>query len=340
MLLGIPLGLGDGRQPGLLRFDLSAIRDPPADPAACLGAGVADLLAHARTLDCLCNVPRRVLRDRDQCRRRSEEHRQALPAGGAINGATRWHLFWRVVLPGTLPSIFVGAAVGMGITWEVVVAAEMISTGGRGGGGGLGFFIWNSYLGGSLPQIVVGMISIGIAGYVSSSLIRALGTMCMPWRHSSKLRSQITLMSATVEMLATGRFQKPADADAADHAAGKATVELRGVRKGFGHDDEREEVVEDLSLTITPGQLTALVGPSGCGKSTHREPGRRLRASRQRRNSYRRPQNSRFQQGPHGGLSRNPRSFPGLRPGRISPSARACAATCRMRRSKLKPTAC
>ena len=97
-------------------------------------------------------------------------------------GATRWHLFWRVVLPGTLPSIFVGAAVGMGITWEVVVAAEMISTGGRGGGGGLGFFIWNSYLGGSLPQIVVGMISIGIAGYISSSLIRKLGYWLMPWR--------------------------------------------------------------------------------------------------------------------------------------------------------------
>jgi NitT/TauT family transport system permease protein len=97
-------------------------------------------------------------------------------------GATRWHLFWRVVLPGTLPSIFVGAAVGMGITWEVVVAAEMISTGGRGGGGGLGFFIWNSYLGGSLPKIVVGKISIGIAGYVSSSLIRRLGYMLMPWR--------------------------------------------------------------------------------------------------------------------------------------------------------------
>jgi sulfonate transport system permease protein len=98
-------------------------------------------------------------------------------------GASQWDLFWRIILPGTLPSIFTGAAVGMGITWEVVVAAEMISGGGTQGGGGLGFFIWNSYMGGSLPQIVVGMISIGIAGYLSSSAIRMLGNRAMPWRH-------------------------------------------------------------------------------------------------------------------------------------------------------------
>jgi NitT/TauT family transport system ATP-binding protein len=52
------------------------------------------------------------------------------------------------------------------------------------------------------------------------------------------------------------------------YAEGKATVELRGVSKGFGQDDEREEVVHDLTLTINPGELTAVVGPSGCGKST------------------------------------------------------------------------
>ena len=86
-------------------------------------------------------------------------------------------------MPGTLPSIFTGAAVGMGITWEVVVAAEMISSGGTQGGGGLGFFIWNSYMGGSLPQIVVGMISIGIAGYLSSTVIRMIGRRAMPWRN-------------------------------------------------------------------------------------------------------------------------------------------------------------
>lgn len=97
-------------------------------------------------------------------------------------GATQWDLFRKIILPGTLPSIFTGAAVGMGITWEVVLAAEMISGGGTQGGGGLGFFIWNSYLGGSLEQIVVGMISIGIAGYLSSSAVRALGHYSMPWR--------------------------------------------------------------------------------------------------------------------------------------------------------------
>ncbi len=97
-------------------------------------------------------------------------------------GASQWDLFSKIILPGTLPSIFTGAAVGMGITWEVVLAAEMISGGGTQGGGGLGFFIWNSYMGGSLEQIVVGMISIGIAGYLSSSAIRKLGDWWMPWR--------------------------------------------------------------------------------------------------------------------------------------------------------------
>lgn len=99
-------------------------------------------------------------------------------------GASKWDIFKRIVLPGTLPSIVVGSAVGMGITWEVVVAAEMISGGGSqmgGSGGGLGFFIWNSYVGGSYEQIVVGMISIGIAGYISSELLRSLGYFVTPW---------------------------------------------------------------------------------------------------------------------------------------------------------------
>ncbi|HEX4510601.1 MAG TPA: ABC transporter permease subunit, partial [Burkholderiaceae bacterium] len=98
-------------------------------------------------------------------------------------GASRMTLFRRIVLPATLPSIAVGAAVGMGITWEVVVAAEMISGGGSSGaaGGGMGFFIWSSYVGGAYEQIVVGMISIGLAGYACSEVLRRLGRLATPW---------------------------------------------------------------------------------------------------------------------------------------------------------------
>lgn len=99
-------------------------------------------------------------------------------------GSSQWDIFRRIVLPATLPSIVVGSSVGMGITWNVVVAAEMISGGGGssgGAGGGLGFFIWNSYVGGSYEQIVVGMISIGIAGYACSELLRSLGGFFTPW---------------------------------------------------------------------------------------------------------------------------------------------------------------
>src|SRR5688572_27431215 len=75
-------------------------------------------------------------------------------------------------------------------------------------------------------------------------------------------------MTNTVQALSPNTTTAAPGAGAKAYAAGKATVELRGVTKGFGHEDEYEEVVHDLTLTIKPGELTALVGPSGCGKST------------------------------------------------------------------------
>jgi NitT/TauT family transport system permease protein len=110
---------------------------------------------------------------------------QRLMQAARSMGATRWNVFRRLILPGVLPSICVGMEVGIGITWEVVVAAEMISGGGSGGtassGGGLGFFIWNSYVGGTYPNILVGMISIGIAGFVSSAAVRLAAHRLTPW---------------------------------------------------------------------------------------------------------------------------------------------------------------
>jgi len=92
-------------------------------------------------------------------------------------GSSGFDIFRRIVLPATLPSLFTGMTVGMGITWAVVVAAEMIAS-----RSGLGFLTWKSYVAGDYPVIVIGMISIGIAGYISSAIIRLLGDRLTPWR--------------------------------------------------------------------------------------------------------------------------------------------------------------
>jgi NitT/TauT family transport system permease protein len=100
-------------------------------------------------------------------------------------GASGFTLFRRVTLPATLPSIATGAVIGMGITWEVVVAAELISGGGQTStGGGLGFLLWNSYQGDQISQVVVCMIALGVAGYLSSAAVRVLSNRLMPWRRS------------------------------------------------------------------------------------------------------------------------------------------------------------
>lgn len=102
-------------------------------------------------------------------------------------GSSSMDIFRRIVLPGTLPSIAVGGEVGMGITWAIVVAGEMIAGGGSslsGRGAGLGYFIWNAYVSQSFPEIIVGMFSIGAGGFAASAVLRRVGRWLTPWQSS------------------------------------------------------------------------------------------------------------------------------------------------------------
>ena len=94
-------------------------------------------------------------------------------------GASKRTLFTRILIPGALPSVFIGLTISIAITWEVVIAAEMASA-----NHGLGYLTWNAYMSQSMIGIVVGMLSIGIAGLISSALMNALGRRTMPWRRS------------------------------------------------------------------------------------------------------------------------------------------------------------
>jgi len=94
-------------------------------------------------------------------------------------GADVGQRFRHVVYPAALPAIHTGMVVGMGLAWVNLIAAEMIA------GGGLGFLTWSAYTGGSYPIIVVGMITIGALGYLSSAAIRRLGDYQLPWMQNA-----------------------------------------------------------------------------------------------------------------------------------------------------------
>jgi len=91
-------------------------------------------------------------------------------------GAREGAIFREVYLAGAMPAIFTGLAVGMGVGWVSVIAAEMIS-----GQSGIGYFTWEAYSLIAYPDIVLGMAAIGLLGLVSSAGIRRLGRLAMPW---------------------------------------------------------------------------------------------------------------------------------------------------------------
>jgi len=46
---------------------------------------------------------------------------------------------------------------------------------------GIGYYTWEAYTLQNYPDIVLGMISIGLLGMLSSILVRRIGNMFMPW---------------------------------------------------------------------------------------------------------------------------------------------------------------
>ncbi len=98
-------------------------------------------------------------------------------------GSTRRAMLFEVVLPGAAPSIVTGLAIGMGTSWFCLVTAEMIS-----GQFGIGYYTWEAYSLQNYPEIIVGMIVIGVLGMGSSTLLRAAGNALIPWQKKEKAR--------------------------------------------------------------------------------------------------------------------------------------------------------
>lgn len=95
----------------------------------------------------------------------------------ACLGYRRIDVLRRVVVPGALPFIFTGLQIAMGVAWFSLVGGEMIA-----GRSGLGYLILDGYTQLALPNIFIGMITLGVLGWISSALIRKVGKVLMKWQ--------------------------------------------------------------------------------------------------------------------------------------------------------------
>lgn len=99
----------------------------------------------------------------------------------ACLGYRRLDVLRRVIIPGALPFIFTGLQIAMGVAWFSLVGGEMIS-----GRSGLGYLILDGYTQLALPNIFIGMITLGVLGWFSSALIRKVGNALMAWNSQAR----------------------------------------------------------------------------------------------------------------------------------------------------------
>lgn len=92
-------------------------------------------------------------------------------------GASKWQLMRYVIMPNSLPEIFTGARVAMGVCWGTVVAAELVAAE---KGAGMMIMVASRF---QLTDIVImGIILIGIIGYAIDILMRKCESYLVPWK--------------------------------------------------------------------------------------------------------------------------------------------------------------
>jgi nitrate/nitrite transport system permease protein len=79
---------------------------------------------------------------------------------------SRTKTLFKVLIPGTLPYMFTGFRLSLGIAWLVIVAAEMLT-----GRPGVGGFLWQEYNSLIYEHIILCIITIGLVGFVLDRLM-------------------------------------------------------------------------------------------------------------------------------------------------------------------------
>ena len=103
----------------------------------------------------------------------------ALTEMGRVYGLGPWARFTRIVLPGALPSVFVGLRYGLGIMWLTLIVAETISA-----SAGIGYMTMNAREFLQTDVVLLGIILYALLGKLSDLVTRALERITLSWHPS------------------------------------------------------------------------------------------------------------------------------------------------------------
>lgn len=95
-------------------------------------------------------------------------------------GASRWQILRHVIVPNSLPEIFTGARVAMGVCWGTVVAAELVAA-----QKGAGMMIIAASRFQLTDIVIMGIVLIGVVGYGIDILMRRAERYLVPWKGRS-----------------------------------------------------------------------------------------------------------------------------------------------------------
>ena len=79
---------------------------------------------------------------------------------------SRWTTFTKIIVPATMPYMFTGYRLSLGIAWLVIVASEMLT-----GTPGVGGFLWQEYNSLVYAHILLAIITIGVVGFALDRLM-------------------------------------------------------------------------------------------------------------------------------------------------------------------------
>lgn len=96
-------------------------------------------------------------------------------------GATNRQVFFDIVVPSSVPSIFSGAQVALSNAWMTMLAAEMVCA-----TEGVGWIIIAGQSVNDMTQMIAGMLAIGIFGLVLATFMRRLEWRCLVWNRQGR----------------------------------------------------------------------------------------------------------------------------------------------------------